>query len=959
MRHKTIARVLATLPLLALATPATLAAQESASTSTVAQTGETPWGIPVYDVPADADVRFGVLPNGLKYAIAHNETPEDTAIVRFGFDVGWIDESEEELGLAHVLEHMAFNGSTNVPEGEMIKLLERLGLAFGADTNASTFFEDTIYKLDLPRVDEEMIDTALMLMRETASELTIADDAVDRERGIIQSETRTRNNYNMRRFKHYFNFVSPDTRFAQRFRADGTVENIDKAPASVLRDMYRRFYRPDNAALVIVGDIDPDAIEAKIVETFASWQAPATPIDRVDKGMIDLARGRAATNFVDPDVQYLVTIDRFAPYRDTESTMAEFRDEVLLGLGTAILNRRLQKIANSEDAPIVSGSASASDFFDVNDQAAIQLQGKEGDWQSALQVGEQEWRRAVTHGFTEAELAEQLANLAKRYSDAASQEGTRSNKALAEGILSTARTERVFVKPSTRFAMFERLKSGFTLDAVNAEFARHYALSDPLIHVSTKTPIEDAEATILAAYDASARTEVAPPEDTGVAEFGYSVADNPGAVVSDTMIEDLGIRTIRFANNVMLNLKPTEFEDGRLRYSIRVGSGRLAFPTESLAEAVMLSSLSAQGGVGKHSYDELRQIFAGKRLGYGFNIGDDKFTMAGAGTMADLPDQMQLSLAYLTDPGLRAEMVSRWKGIVPPYMAQIDATPQGVAQFRASRIVANENPRFGIPGEAELMAVDTTKAREAIAGEFASAPIEIAVVGDFDAQEVIDTVASSFGALPKRETSLSDQPARRMAQFATDRSERVLAHAGAEDQALALIYWPTNDDDDPQLEATMSLLARVMQLDMEEIVREKLGATYSPGVSSSMSDFYDDYGTFSTFVIVEPSEAQLVFDTVDEIVGQLRAGPVDADKLDRARKPLLEQIAQQRKNNGWWLGVVDEAQLDAERLDRVRSLETRYNAVTPEMLLAAARRFLDPADQLRIRVVHESLAEGE
>jgi len=312
MKHN-LTKVLAALPLFALTIPAASMAQDNTppASATATPSAETAWGISVYDIPADADVRFGVLPNGMKYAIAHNETPEDTAAVRFGFDVGWVDEREEELGLAHVVEHMAFNGSTNVPEGEMIKLLERLGLAFGADTNASTSFEDTIYKLDLPRVDDELVDTALMLMRETASELTVTDEAVDRERGIIQSETRTRNNYQIRRFKDYFDFVSPDTLYAKRFWADGTVQNIDAAPGSVVRDLYRRYYRPDNATLVVVGDVDPAAIEAKIVEKFSSWKMPSSPISEVDKGLVDISRGPAAGNFVDPDVPYIVTIDRF------------------------------------------------------------------------------------------------------------------------------------------------------------------------------------------------------------------------------------------------------------------------------------------------------------------------------------------------------------------------------------------------------------------------------------------------------------------------------------------------------------------------------------------------------------------------------------------------------------------------------------------------------------------------
>ncbi len=957
MKSFSFRHILAALPLLALALPATAQDAPSRPDAESTQAAATAWGKRIYDIPVDGAVTFGRLENGLRYAILANATPEDTAVVRMGFDVGWVDETEQELGLAHVVEHMAFNGSTNIPEGEMIKLLERLGLAFGADTNASTGFEDTVYKLDLPRTDPELIDTALMLMRETASELTIADEAVDRERGVIQSETRTRNNYQIRRFKDYFEFVSPGTRYATRFRADGTVENIDTTPGQVVRDLYARFYRPDNAVLVVVGDVDPQTIEAKIRGTFADWSAPASPLIETDKGALDLERGPAAANFVDPDVPYLVVVDRFAPYEERLPTVAEFDRSALLGLGVAILDRRLDKIANSAEAPIINGGASASDFFDIGRQASLSVQAKEGEWKRALAVAEQEWRRAVEHGFTEAEVAEQLANAEQRFRDAARQQDSRRNAQLAENILASARREKLVITPQTRYELFSALKPDVTVEAVNAAFREHFTSGDPLIHVSTKQPIADAEQTILAAYRQSQAEPVAPPSDSGSVEFGYTDFGVPAEIVEDRMIEDLGIRTIRFANNVRLNLKPTDFEQGKLRYSIRIGSGQLAIPADEMASAVFLSAVSALGGLGKHSFDELRGIFAGRNLDYGFNAAADKFAVTGTGTMTDLPLQMKLSAAYFSDPGLRPEMLTKWLAIVPPFIAQADATPQSVAQFEAGRIVADGNLRFGIPAQEELEAVSPEGVRALIADQFARAPVEISVVGDFDSEEVVDAVAESFGALPERSDALQDWESERVVRFAEDRSPRTLTHAGAPDQALALTFWPTTDDDDAQEEATMQLLAQIMGLEMLDRIREELGASYSPNASSDMSDTYRDYGTFSTAVVVKPEQADEVFGVVDAIARDLRSKPLDPDLLERARKPLLEKIALSRRENGWWLGVADEAQLRSDRLDRVRSYEQRIRAVTPEMLRAAAQRYLDPGEELRIRVIHESLAQ--
>ncbi|MFA9200798.1 MAG: M16 family metallopeptidase [Cypionkella sp.] len=957
-------RALAALPLMALALAgcASLPAADApartiaAPAALPAPTGTTGWGFPIYDIPADPAVRFGVLPNGLKYAVLANATPKNTVAVRLGFDVGYIDESDAEAGLAHFLEHMAFNGSKNVPEGEMIKLLEREGLSFGADTNASTGFEETIYKLDLPRNEPKLLDTALMLMRETGSNLTLDPAAIDRERGVIQSETRTRNTFMRRRIKHYFDFIAPGTVFSRRLFPANTEANIDSFTRDTLEGLYRRFYRPDNATLVIVGDVEPDAVEAAIKARFADWQAPANPTPRVDKGQVDLQRGPAAANFVDPAVPVLVTIDRFAPYAAKPETVAEFRRVVLNRLGIGVLNRRLEKIANAADAPILSGSASTDDLFDIARQSSITIQAKEGpdSWKTALALGTTEMRRLAEHGVTAAELREQLANLGTAYRTAAEQEKTRRNPALAEAILGTVPQQDVFITPSTRYALFQQLSQEITPEAVHAAVRTALAGSEPLIHVSTKTPVEGGEAAILAAYRAAAATPVAPPAQAADAAFGYTDFGAPGTIAADSTIADLGIRQIRFANNVRLNLKQTDFEQGRLRFLVRLGSGMLAIPKEDAAVGVFTGALFGTAGTGKHGFDELQQILAGRQLSYGLVAGDDAFQVSGVTTMADFATQMQLSAAYVSDPGYRGEALARWRGLIPPFLAQTRATPAAVAQFQVPRIVANGDPRFGLPDREALEAVTLEEVREDLSGQLATAPIEISVVGAFDEAAVIEAVAASFGALPPREPALDAFAAARQVRFAADTRPVTLTHTGPADQALVQSYWPTRDDSDAQEDATLSLLAEVLQLELLEEVREKLGATYSPSAGSSTSATYPGFGTLSTSIVVRPQDADSVFAAVDRIAAQLRNAPPAADTIERARKPVLERAALNRRENSWWLQALRESQLRPERLERFRTVEARYRAVTPAMLQAAARKYLDPKRRLDVRIVPES-----
>lgn len=960
-------RILAATSLLALALGgcATLPtsapeADAVAPAPALAATGTTGWGFPVYDIPADPAVRYFKLDNGLKVAVLANATPKNTVAVRLGFDVGMIDEGAPEAGLAHFLEHMAFNGSKAIPEGEMIKLLEREGLAFGADTNASTGPEETIYKLDLPRNDPKLLDTALMLMRETASELTLDPAAIDRERGIIQSETRTRNTFARRRLKDYLDFVAPGTVFSERLLTSATDANIDSFKAETLSSLYRNFYRPDNAALVVVGDLDPAAAEAQIRAKFASWQAGQGDITRVEKGAIDLDRPAAARNFVDPGVPVIVTVDRFAPYVETPSTEAEFRRKLLSDLGTAVLDRRLQKIANAPGAPIISGDADATEFFDVARQASMTIQAKEeaDGWRNAVGVAEQEIRRLREHGITAAELREQVANFTTAYRNAADQAAARRSPQLAEAILATIPQEDLFVTPAARFALFQKIAPTLTPELVSEAIAARLGGSAPLIHVSTKTPVPGGEAAILAAWQEAAAEPVAAPQQGAEAAFGYSDFGAAGRVVADTTISDLGIRQIRFANNVRLNLKQTDFETGRLRFLVRVGSGLIALPADrASAEAVFLSSMSATAGTGKHSFDELQALLAGRQVAYGLSVGEDSIEARGTTTMADFPAQMQVSAAYVSDFGYRPEALAKWQALVPAIAAQLDATPSGVAQSKVPTLVANGDPRFGVPPSEKLAAVSLDMLRGDMSAQLAQAPVEISVVGEFVPEQVIEAVAKTFGALPPRQEKLGDFTAARRASFAANTAPVTLTHGGAADQALVQVFWPTRDDSDAQATTTLAMLAEVFGLELLEEVREKLGATYSPGASSNASDTFTGFGTMASSIVVSPKDADKVLAAVDTIAKRLRDAPVDQDLLERARRPQLERVALNRRENSWWLGVAGESQLRAERLDRPRTIEARLRAVTPAMLQAAAKQYLIPGKALRVSIMPRTAAK--
>ncbi|WP_052072254.1 M16 family metallopeptidase [Sphingopyxis sp. MWB1] len=913
------------------------------------------WNFAGSDIAPDPAVRFGVLPNGMKYAVRANKRPLNSAAIRLRFAVGSFDEAEDQRGLAHFLEHMAFNGSTHVPEGEMVRLLERKGLSFGADTNASTGFDETIYKLNLPGTSDDLVDTGLMLMRETASELTIAPDAVDRERGVILSERRARDTYQLRNLVDRLAFQMEGMIVADRLPI-GTEEVIRTAPAERLRDLYQRYYRPERATLVVVGDFDAAKVEEKIKARFSDWHGQGEAGADPDIGDVDYDRPAAADSFVDPAIQDSVSITAFRPWTDEADSRARRYRRTAENIGEAIINRRLAKRAMEEDSPILSGSFGDASGWQTFEQVTISAAAKEGAWREALELIEQEWRRAILYGFTEAEVAEQLATQRTALRNSAAGAETRRSESLADQLIRAADGEFVVSHPDTALALFE--EAAPTLDAASithAFRARMTGLSAPLLRVTAKKPIAGGDAVILDAWGAAQQIAVARPQETEAQDFAYQNFGAPGKIVGDSRVKDLGIRRIRFANHVMLNIKKTIFQKDRVYLSVRVDGGNLLATRDDPTKVALARYLSL-GGLEAHSSDDLRSILAGRAVSPVFGSDTDAFGGSVVTTPEDFALQAKLMAAFLRYPGYRADGLALIRRSLPQRYAAMDATPGAVMGRDAGAILADGDPRAQIPPLETAMALDWEGLKPAIADSLAHGAIEIGVVGDIDEQAVIDAIAASFGALPPRRAAFDPRTEARERHFARDRQDRTLIHKGPADQAELRVYWPARDDSDLGEAMRLTLLARVMRLKLTEELRERLGESYSPGAGVSLSSEFPGYGYLYAASNVDAGHLATTRAAIFAIARDLRDAPVSADLLDRARRPMVEAMAKARGENSYWLNYVAEASSHPERLDRSRNAIAAVKAATPAELQALARRYLQDDEALVIRAVSDKLA---
>jgi len=424
----------------------------------------------VSDLPVDPAIKYGELPNGLRYAVRQNDTPTKTASLLMRIDTGSLNETEETRGLAHFLEHMAFNGSENIPEGEMTKRLERYGLAFGADTNASTSFNETTYQLELPEVTEEMLDVTLGIMRETAERLTLASDAIEKERGVIQAERRARSNPAFTAFLDQLDFYAGHTILPDRLPI-GTEATIDSVTPAQFRAFYERYYRPEKTFITLVGDLEPEVAVQKIEEFFADWEIPADSTGgetvEVDSAAITEPRTRV---YVDSEIQTSVSLSVIKPYEDELDSIAARKEGLIEGLGNSMLNRRLGKMARTEESAFISAGVGRSNFFDVAEISSLSVNSQPEKWAEALAQGEQALRQALEHGFSQAELDEQLANLENSLEVSVKRSPTRRTPTLARQIMGAFGGESVITTPESSLERFLANKPDVTLEAVTEAF---------------------------------------------------------------------------------------------------------------------------------------------------------------------------------------------------------------------------------------------------------------------------------------------------------------------------------------------------------------------------------------------------------------------------------------------------------------------------------------------------------
>ncbi|MFM2090208.1 MAG: hypothetical protein RLZZ127_697 [Planctomycetota bacterium] len=889
------------------------------------------------DVPADPAWTWGTLPNGVRWGWMAHPNPPGRVAVRMHVRAGSLQETDPERGLAHYLEHMAFNGTTSFPPGTMVTRLQAIGVAFGAHSNAHTSFDETVYKLEMPDGSAANLDLALQLMAETADGMLLLPDEVERERGIILSEMRDRDSAGLRLARRLYAEAYRGHPLAERFPI-GTPETVGAATADLLRGYWRRFYRPDRLVVTVVGAVDAGAAEA-IARRFGPLAAePSGPAPAI----APIAPGTGVAVLDEPEADGLeLHLVSAATRPDPADGAAWRRTQLLRGLATRILNRRYAVGVEQDPSGAVLGAgASASNRWDV-EQVWLSAQVRSGSAAAAVARLEQPLRSLLLHGPTRAELALETKAVLGELETTRAQAGSRTSAGMAEGAARSAAFGRTVTAPGQDLELMGPWLREATPQQVRDALREAWdgGVRRTLVLAGRGAGALE-PAALAAAWAAATAAAVPPAVERAAIAWGYPTGTGAWAAWSEAA---QGIASGRLENGIAAAIRPSASQPGSVTVQVRLHHTVRHRPP-GIAE--WFARGFTGGGLGRHTAQDLRELTAGTGIrGPGVNPAEDGTVLQIACRAEDLPLACRILAAYVADPGWRSDAAiparTAWLDELAAVASDLDQTMD-----RAAERAATGDDSARRPADAtEVLALDWSMVKAWYGPILAQAPISVLAVGDADAAAMRAALATAFGPLPARPAP-APQPLDDRGWLWTPKpwtpGEQRIRVVATKPAAQVRILWPTGDLYDIARFRRIGLLAGCLGERMRIRLREELGLGYSPGAWRWGSDAWAGSGYVAALVGPPPERA-------DDALRELKALAADLpDRLDDAllaqvRTPMLKSFAATKARNDWWLNtVLARSTRQPFRIDWAGTIETDVAAATVEELRALAREILVP-----------------
>ena len=900
------------------------------------------------DLAVDPSLQFGRLANGLRYVLKKNNEPKERVAIYLTIQAGSIHEEDNQRGLAHFLEHMMFNGTAHFPPGKLVEYFQGLGMSFGGDANAHTGYDETVYKLVLPGGSPEQLREGLTVLADFARGALLHADEVERERGVILAEKRSGDSAGYRAMRARNAFVFKGTRLADRLPI-GTQEVLTKSDRDDLKQFYDAWYRPENMVVVAVGDIQPSIMSALIAEVFSPLQAQGEKPVCPQFGSLQLT-GRQAFYHYEADLGATeVSLESLRNQQRPQDSKALRRTELMEDLGVQIMSHRLAELQESGVMPFTAITYGSGEMLGVLKFGSISARTNPEHWVETIDILHQQLQQALDHGFAEAELVRVKKEFLASLDAQQLTENTRDSKMLAMAIGRAVNGGRVFQSPEQQKALYGSQLSGISLAEVNAAFRAVWPAEQRLVSVTGNTQLktDQPEQLILATYQQALARPIAAPKPLARLEFPYlDVPMNPEKPTGTKQYPAIDVKRLEFANGVVVNLKQTPFAENTIQLRVDFGAGKAAELQPGLA--LLAERVVNDSGSGRMQNSELQAVLAGSTVRAEFRVGEESLIWEGSAVEKDLELLMQVLVAMLRDPGIKKDAYDRaMQGFAQMY-ERLAREISGAFPLVVQPFLAGNDRRFGLPSHAELQAVQLADLHSWLLPQFQSGGMEVAIVGDFKPEQVAGLVGRYFGSLPARggQSGLSLAPV-----FPAGQQLHTTV-ATASDKAMLVMAWPTTDFWDIAKTRRLQILANVVEDRLREVVREKLGATYSPQVSSFGSRAAAGYGMLFVQLVVEPARVEEISSAIFAITEALQAKGVGQDELDRALAPMQTNLKETVRTNEYWLySVLALAGRHPQQLDWPASILTDYGAITTAEISALAATYLPSKKAAKVVVL--------
>jgi zinc protease len=894
-----------------------------------------------FTLAPDPAVRSGTLLNGMRWSVMHNATPAKAVSIRLAMDVGSYQEEEKERGFAHYIEHMTFRSTRDAPEGSLDTRFAKYGIALGRDQNAATSLLSTVYRVDLPSNGSEGVRAILAWMRGAADGVLFTPKAVDMERGVVLAEKEARNSPTAEMQLAVARFQGAGLRSGNR-EPIGTEESLRGATAAGLQAFYDRWYRPENATLIIVGDAPVEELERLAKEYFADWKGrgpagtqPAPP--PLPK------RGPDALTVSSAVLPTATGACRMSPSaRDRSPSLERLRRDIYSALWPQILNKRLGYAVSAAGSPLLGASVSVSRELPDAAVACLTVLPVQSKWKEGLDAGHAELRRFAAAGPTGTETSDAIEMIRSRLRAQLYQGSTRNSGLLAELLTDSVLSGRVMQSPEETMRTFDTVMAGVTAADVKRAFERDWAGNGPLmVAVAPKAPAKEA---LLAAWTSNeSAAPLAAYADRAQSQWLYSDFGPLGTVKSRETIADPGFVRLTFANGTVLNFRRTDFEASAAEIRLRFGQGERNLAKSDRFKYSLAAELFPSGGLRRMDVDQIGSAFTNSTWGFSLDVEADAYTIASSTLAVQVPGELQLLAAYMTDPGFGRLIDDKLPTSLDLYYRIAATDPNAVAALAFEKAVFPD--QLSMPPLAEVQGLRARDFDRMLRPVLLQSPVEVTIIGDIAEEDAVRAVAASFGALPARKplaTPAGRGPYRR---FPAKLPGEVDAfHSGPADKAAALMVWPlyTASSARRHEEYAISLLSTVFQNRLLQRLRVEMGKTYSPAIENRMIDNADQ-GYLAASVETAPADIDAVVKAARAVAAELAAGQIDQQEVDAAREPAIAARVQARSSNSAWAGVVSQSIRHPEALDELFRYDEQLKAVSLADVRKAASTWLSHA----------------